>query len=154
MCGISGSGKTTYAKTLENNGFVRLSLDELMWNRYGASYMEQTIERQREVTIPVESELKELLLNEVKCGNNVVVDMCMCKRAQRDAYRSMLSETKAHVELHYCHTDLETLKTRIEKRNKNTGPDAAFVPIHQLEKFNMGFQVPEDDELAVDVTLL
>ena len=28
MCGVCGSGKTTYAKQLEKNGFVRLSIDE------------------------------------------------------------------------------------------------------------------------------
>ena len=35
MCGIAGSGKTTYAKDLEARGYVRLSVDEEIWHRFG-----------------------------------------------------------------------------------------------------------------------
>ena len=35
MCGICGSGKTTYAKQKEKEGYVRLSIDEEMWKTYG-----------------------------------------------------------------------------------------------------------------------
>ena len=31
MCGICGSGKTTYAKKKEQEGYIRLSIDEEMW---------------------------------------------------------------------------------------------------------------------------
>lgn len=35
MCGVAGSGKTTYAKQLESEGYVRLSVDEEVWRRFG-----------------------------------------------------------------------------------------------------------------------
>jgi predicted kinase len=35
MCGIAGSGKTTYAQRLERDGYVRLSIDEEVWRRFG-----------------------------------------------------------------------------------------------------------------------
>ena len=35
MCGICGSGKTTYAKKKEQEGYIRLSIDEEMWKLYG-----------------------------------------------------------------------------------------------------------------------
>lgn len=35
MCGIAGSGKTTYAKDLEARGYARLSVDEEIWHRFG-----------------------------------------------------------------------------------------------------------------------
>ena len=35
MCGVAGSGKTTYAKLLETEGYVRLSIDEEVWARFG-----------------------------------------------------------------------------------------------------------------------
>jgi septin family protein len=41
MCGVAGSGKTTYAQQLEKEGFVRLSIDEEIWKvngRYGIDY--------------------------------------------------------------------------------------------------------------------
>jgi predicted kinase len=35
MCGVAGSGKTTYAQQLEAQGYVRLSIDEEVWKRFG-----------------------------------------------------------------------------------------------------------------------
>lgn len=31
MCGVAGSGKTTFSLELEKVGFVRLSIDEEIW---------------------------------------------------------------------------------------------------------------------------
>lgn len=45
MCGVAGSGKTTYAKRLESEGFARLSIDEYIWStygRFGIDYPEST----------------------------------------------------------------------------------------------------------------
>lgn len=36
MCGVCGSGKTTFAKKKEKEGFIRISIDEEMWRLYGA----------------------------------------------------------------------------------------------------------------------
>ncbi len=36
MCGVAGSGKTTYAQHLETQGYVRLSVDEEVWRRFGS----------------------------------------------------------------------------------------------------------------------
>ena len=35
MCGVCGSGKTTYAKKKEQEGYIRLSIDEEIWKLYG-----------------------------------------------------------------------------------------------------------------------
>ena len=35
MCGVCGSGKTTFAKQKEREGYIRLSIDETMWKMYG-----------------------------------------------------------------------------------------------------------------------
>lgn len=56
MCGVAGSGKTTFAKKLEKEGFVRLSIDEDIWathGRFGVDYPEQNYESYKE-----ESEIK------------------------------------------------------------------------------------------------
>ena len=42
MCGIAGSGKTTFSQKLEQYGCVRLSIDEEVWSangRYGIALM-------------------------------------------------------------------------------------------------------------------
>ncbi|MGB2992314.1 MAG: AAA family ATPase, partial [Paenisporosarcina sp.] len=35
MCGVAGSGKTTFSQLLETEGFVRLSIDEEIWATNG-----------------------------------------------------------------------------------------------------------------------
>jgi GTPase SAR1 family protein len=35
MCGMAGSGKTTFSQRLEASGFTRLSIDEEVWQRFG-----------------------------------------------------------------------------------------------------------------------
>ena len=35
MCGVAGSGKTTFSQLLEKEGFVRLSIDEEIWATNG-----------------------------------------------------------------------------------------------------------------------
>lgn len=41
MCGVAGSGKTTFSQQLETRGFTRISIDEVIWRsagRYGLDY--------------------------------------------------------------------------------------------------------------------
>ena len=40
MCGVCGSGKTTYAKKKEKEGYIRLSIDEEMWKLHGRKGMD------------------------------------------------------------------------------------------------------------------
>ncbi|MFB7113146.1 AAA family ATPase [Streptomyces sp. NPDC056190] len=35
MCGLPGAGNTTYAMELVRRGYVRLSIDEVVWQRLG-----------------------------------------------------------------------------------------------------------------------
>jgi len=56
MCGVAGSGKTTFAQQLEMNGFIRLSIDEDIWKnkgRFGVDYPAEKYEQYK-----AESEIK------------------------------------------------------------------------------------------------
>ena len=47
MCGVAGSGKTTFAQQLEKEGFLRLSIDEEIWaahGRYGIDFPIEKVE--------------------------------------------------------------------------------------------------------------
>lgn len=51
MCGVAGSGKTTFAQQLEKAGFKRLSIDEEIWTvhgRYGIDYPAEKYEHYKE----------------------------------------------------------------------------------------------------------
>jgi predicted kinase len=86
MCGIAGSGKSTYARTLETQVYVRLSVDEEIWRRfgrYGVDYGPEQYEQHTEVARQV---VRERLLSLTAEGRDVVVDSSFWQRARRGEY--------------------------------------------------------------------
>jgi predicted kinase len=74
MCGVAGSGKTTYAQRLEADGYVRLSVDEEIWathGRYGIDYEPTRYAGFKEIA---ESVLRARLIDLIRAGHDVVVD--------------------------------------------------------------------------------
>ena len=52
MCGVAGSGKTTFSQQLEKEGFLDLSIDEEIWatnGRYGIDFPNEKIEEYKKV---------------------------------------------------------------------------------------------------------
>ncbi|MFG3225768.1 AAA family ATPase [Kitasatospora sp. NPDC048194] len=47
MCGLPGAGKTTYARALVRRGYVRLSIDEVVWRRLGQRDAGRVLSRMR-----------------------------------------------------------------------------------------------------------
>ncbi len=74
MCGVAGSGKTTYAKDLETRGYVRLSVDEEIWRRFGSYGVDYEPDKYEEHTEGARRVLRERLLSLVAQGSNVVID--------------------------------------------------------------------------------
>lgn len=54
MCGVCGSGKTTYAKKKEQEGYIRLSIDEEMWKLYGRKGIDYPEEQYEKLSEQVE----------------------------------------------------------------------------------------------------
>ncbi len=59
MCGICGSGKTTYAKKKEQEGYIRLSIDEEMWKLYGRKGIDYPEEQYEKLSEQVEAALQK-----------------------------------------------------------------------------------------------
>ena len=62
MCGVCGSGKTTYSKQKEKEGYIRLSIDEEMWKIYGKKGIDYPDSQYEELSEKVELTLRERLL--------------------------------------------------------------------------------------------
>lgn len=132
MCGVSGSGKTTMARRLEAEGWVRLSPDALTYDT-GLSYpeaMARTLDR-----------LRPLL----DAGRRVVIDAAMCKRTGRDALRRICRDAGVRCGLIYLSAPREELLRRLTAR-AGSGPDDIIVPAADLDRFLQNFQPPEPDE--------
>lgn len=143
MCGVSGSGKTTYAVQKEREGYVRLSIDEEMWSRYGRYGVDYPPERYGELSAQVEMQLRKRLSELVRAGRDVVVDFSFWSRQRRNEYRLLIERAGGHADLIYLKADLETLRARLARRNLHIGPNAAYVITDEiLQRYFDGFEEP------------
>ena len=65
MCGVCGSGKTTYAKKKEQEGYIRLSIDEEMWKLYGRKGIDYPEEQYEKLSEQVEAALQKNLCEDL-----------------------------------------------------------------------------------------
>ncbi len=145
MCGVSGSGKTFYARKLETEGYVRLSPDELVWRRYGREVSEMPPDRQRSLFADAQEEVAQKLLEHISLGHKVVVDSTLCRRAKRDHLRAICRERGVEPSLVYMKASLPVLRGRLSLR-RGTGADDQIVADDLLMTYFSNFQTPGPDE--------
>ena len=92
ICGISGSGKTFYAKKLERQGVVRLSIDEELWPDFFILDPLLCAEHKAMLKEQAEARIKSRAANLIAAGRDVSIDMPFCRRAQRDEFRAFARE--------------------------------------------------------------
>jgi predicted kinase len=145
LCGLTGSGKTTYARRLEAGGAVRLSVDEEVYarhGRYGVDYpMSEYFDRER----PVVEELPRRLVALVEAGHDVVLDYGVWRRKDRDAYKRLVEAHGGRWRLLYFKVDPEVLRQRLADRNRRGDANALKVTPSALEDFIARFDEPVDE---------
>lgn len=143
MCGVCGSGKTTYAKEKEKEGYIRLSIDEEMWKTYGRKGIDYPDSQYEELSEKVELFLREKLLSLIKQEQNVVVDFSFWNKEKRNFYRQLIEKSGGTVKLVYMKARLETLQKRLAKRNLHLNANSPFIITDEiLEHHYYGFQEP------------
>ncbi len=147
MCGVAGSGKSTHARELERQGWLRLSIDVEAWRR-GHRAMPLPVE----LTDEIRAQQRQALVAAVRRGRDVVVDYSFWSRAQRDDYRRLAGEAGADVEVHYCPVTAALAHRRITERNAGPrSPDTYAVEAETLTAYLDGFEAPAPDETDVSV---
>jgi predicted kinase len=145
LCGLTGSGKTTYAKRLEAAGAVRLSVDEEVYarhGRYGVDYpMSEYFDREQ----PVVEELPRRLVELVESGHDVVLDYGLWRRRDRDAYKRLVEAHGGSWRLLYFKVEPEVLRQRLADRNRRADANALKVTPSALEDFMARFDEPVDE---------
>lgn len=150
MCGVSGSGKTFFSRKLEKNGYVRISVDELMWELYGPISHSVPLEEQREMIAGAMRELKKLLAVHLEAGERVVVDATFCKRVKRENFVEFCRSKGAEPLFIYMKAGLPLLRDRMSRR-EGTGPNDQIVPSERLSLFFSNFESPGADENFITV---
>lgn len=151
MCGVAGSGKTTFSKGLENEGFVRLSIDEEIWATKGRYGVDFPIEKIEEYKKEAEETLRSRLIGLIRQKQEVVIDFSFWDRARRDRYKKLIEDSGGKWKLVYLKVHPDDLRERLQLRNQRF--DANSFPISEelLSSYLEGFEIPEGEgELVVE----
>lgn len=140
MCGPAGAGKSTYARRLESAGMVRLSFDVESWRRGVTGF-----DVPEDVRDSIEAEVRARLLELVRAGRDVVLDLSFWSRRMRDEYRRLLEPTGVVPEMVYLATDRETVLRRMQSRQGGHADDIV-VPRHVVAAYFDHFEAPTPDE--------
>ncbi|MBY8881068.1 AAA family ATPase [Actinacidiphila acidipaludis] len=144
MCGLPGAGKTTYASELVRQGYVRLSIDEAVWERLGHRDAGLVLEpaafdRLKE---EVRAEQRQELVELMRAGRDVVVDYSFWSRAARDDYKALISSHGGRWELVHLKADRTTLERRLQARNGEQGANSVTVDAGLLARYVAQFEEP------------
>jgi predicted kinase len=151
MCGLSGSGKTTYARQLETEGFARLSIDEEIFARYGRYGIDYPADNWVQYQAEAELALKERLGELVRAGRNVVVDFSFWNRAFRDEWKHLIDVAGGAWELVFIKVDPAALPGRLAGRRDDADANAFPVMPEMLAFFIEGFEFPDGEgEIVVE----
>jgi len=146
MCGLAGSGKTTFSKQLEVKGFVRLSMDELVWTtagRFGMDFEAADYPRHLEAA---RGAMRERLIEAMQAGTPVVVDSAFWNRAARDEYKALIERHGCAWRLVYLKAGADLLRTRLLERSRRFDANAQFpVTGAVLDRFVGSFEEPSGE---------
>lgn len=136
VCGLPGSGKTTYAKQLQTRPrAIRLCPDEWM----DALSLNLWDEAMREKMEGLQWQLGQQLLI---LSLTVIIEWGTWGRSERDALRLRARELGVSVELHYLFAPVEVLLDRVQGRHMENPP----IKREQLLEWADAFQTPTAEE--------
>ena len=139
VCGLPGSGKTTYAKQLEAKlDAIRLCADEWM----GPLGIDLWDEPSRGRIEALQWQFGQKLL---ALGLTVVVEWGTWGKSERDALRLRARELGAVVELHYLSATVDDLFDRVQRRGLERPP----IRREQLVQWAGALQIPTAEEQAL-----
>ena len=146
-CGKLCSGKSTYAKKLQQEGrAVILSIDEIMLAVFG----QDAGEKHDEYVARIKSYLYQKTLEIIHNGLDVILDWGFWTKEERTYARTFLGLNGITNELHFIDIDDCEWRRRIEKRNQEVLDhigNAYYVDDGLAEKFNAIFEKPDPSEI-------
>jgi len=154
MCGAAGSGKTTYAQGLESAGYVRLSIDEEIWARFGRYGIDYHLDAYAAHSVTAEDELRRRLIELVAEGRDVVVDFSFWQRSSRDRYKQLIEQAGGRWRLVHLRATPDVLRRRLAERSRRFDANAAFlIDEATLTRYLNSFETPHGEgEEVVTVT--
>ena len=151
MCGISGSGKTVLSREMERvAGYKRLSMDEIIWERYGDAFTRMGAE-ERPAAFMAAGKVLQRRVEDALLGDDtvrVVVDATMCKHVKRAAMRELAARCGTCALVVYLPVPPDVLQERLSHRTGH-GPHDQIIPAADFAGFLRGFQRPQTPPLLI-----
>ncbi len=154
IVGNTGSGKTTYSKTLKNNTKgVIFSIDK--WNKLlflpdkkendSLNWFLERIER-------AETLILDTVLQLEHAGLDSILDLGLSKFEHREKFREFAKANNLDIKLHFLDVTKDTRKNRVFKRNTNKGETFEFeVSNEDFEFMETWFEIPTETELKYGI---
>lgn len=139
LCGLPGSGKTHFAKTLENESTIRFTLDEEFLHRYGQNFDRK---KYMELEKVIKDEILEKTEHLVRSGRSVILDFGFWKRNDRETVKGRCANLGAETKLIFFDITKSLRFKRVLARNKNSQHD---LNLEALEKFETEFEEPMNE---------
>lgn len=148
LCGRIGSGKTTFAKKLEQEiGAVRFTHDEWVCRLYGHAPPEKDY---GEIFIRVENQIWIAAAEAVNIGRDVILDFGFFTRESRDVARDRAAAS-AVAKFYYVSCQRQIARRRTLERSEDPPPDALWIDRRAYDKLDALFEPMQKDEEYVDV---
>lgn len=146
-CGSAGSGKTTYARAREAEGYLLLSMDRLVRERFGVYGVDIPVENYQRYNDAVRPELERRLVEAIRAGRDVVLDSPLPHRADRDAYKELVASAGGRWRLIHFDVDPAELRRRVRARRDSQAADPDSFPAtdEQLAFFHANFEPPRGE---------
>ncbi len=136
FCGLPGTGKTTYAKSLESENCRRYSLDEFFLAKYKGQ--ELTPEQFNTAEQDIKDNLKSQISENLRLGKSVILDYGLWKKVERDSYKQFAEENGAEWKLMYFkvpkEVQLSRLTDRETERNHKITPELLSIFVGRFEE--------------------
>ena len=143
LCGLPGSGKTTFAIELEETQrAVRYSHDEWLAHLFGRRPPKHEFETHyRKVADLIwQNASRNLVL-----GNDVIFDYGFWRRKDRDAMRESVRLIGAESRLYYLDAPIDVLKARVLSRT-NEDENSLWINEDAFSSFVTQFERPNENE--------
>ncbi len=153
MCGIAGSGKTTFSQKIEEEyGYKRLSIDEEVWSANGRYGIDYPVEKYRDYLNEAHQRLHNKIVQFILDKKHVVVDSSFWSRSERNEYKQIIENAGGEWKLIYLKVHPDELRKRLKIRSQRFDANAAFTITEELlTTFLNGFEEPSGEgEIVIE----
>jgi predicted kinase len=142
--GFIGSGKTTFARKLEQNlPAVRFTHDEWMAKLYGQN---PPVELFGTCFERVEDLIWQMAASVLRAGGDVILDFGFWSRESRDTARDRVASAGAVAKFYSISCPEHIMRARTLARSENPPVDSLWIDMAAYEKFKTEIEPMESDE--------